>query len=176
MWREETVIHGDIKADNILVASTHEGQSVASASIWLVDWEFVHRGDPAWDLASALHDFVMLWIGSMPLKPELAVEEMIGRAKYPLSALRPAIRALWEGYSQTASCHAGAGGSSALELLERAVAFSAARLIQAAHELSLEREVLPTQAVLLLQLGANLLADTCRGRLGFYGLSTGSSA
>ena len=40
----------------------------------------------------------------------------------------------------------------------------------AAHELSLEQEELPAQAVLLLQLGANLLADPESGQVQIYGI------
>ena len=50
------------------------------------------------------------------------------------------------------------------------MAFSAARLILAAHELSLEQEDISVQAVLLLQIGMNLLADPGSGQQNLYGI------
>jgi Ser/Thr protein kinase RdoA (MazF antagonist) len=172
MWRAETLIHGDIKSDNILVGTPRDGDAAHDAAVWIVDWEFVQIGDPAWDLASALHDFLIFWTSSMPLEPHLSVEAMIDQARYPLGVLRPAIRAFWKGYLTAAGLDA-AGGSAEPEadaLLHRTVAFSAARLILAAHELSLEQEELPVQAVLLLQLGVNLLADPESGQVQLYGI------
>ena len=170
MWRHETLIHGDIKSDNILVGSPRDRHEAAGEAVWIVDWEFVQLGDPAWDLASALHDFLVFWTSSMPLEPDLSAETRIDQARYPLLALRPAIRALWQGYHKATGLDAPGNEPEAYTLLRRAVAFSAARLIMAAHELSLEHEELPAQAVLLLQLGANILADPDSGQFQLYGL------
>ena len=100
----------------------------------------------------------------MPLQPDLSTEAMIDQARYPLIVLRPAIRALWQGYRAAAGLGSPGNEPEADALLRRAVAFSAARLIMAAHELSLEQEELPAQAVLLLQLGVNILADPESGQ------------
>ncbi len=170
LWRNETLVHCDIKSDNILVsapADRHEAQEVA---IWIVDWEFVQIGDPAWDVASALHDFLIFWTSSMPLEPDLSVEAMIDQACYPLDVLRPAIRALWQGYRAAAGLDAPGNEPEAEALLRRAVAFSAARLIMAAHEWSFEQEELPAQAVLLLQLGVNILANPDSAQFQLYGI------
>ena len=77
MWRDETLIHGDIKSDNILVGPPRDRHEAQEDTVWFVDWEFVQIGDPAWDLASALHDFMIFWTSSMPLEPDLAAEAMI---------------------------------------------------------------------------------------------------
>ena len=92
-WRLETLIHADIKADNILVGDPRDRPDAGDDSIWIVDWEFVQHGDPAWDIGSAFHDYLVFWTSSMPLQPELSVQAMIDQARYPLIALRPAIRA-----------------------------------------------------------------------------------
>ncbi len=170
MWRHETLIHGDIKSDNILVSTPADSQEAPEEAIWIVDWEFVQIGDPAWDLASALHDFLVFWMSSMPLEPDLSVEVMIDQARYPLDALRPAIRALWQGYRAAAGLGAPGNEREAEALLRRAVAFSAARLISAAHEWSFEREELPAEAVLLLQLGVNILANPDSAQFQLYGI------
>ena len=139
---------------------------MAATELWIVNWELVAIGDPAWDLAGALQDFLSVWVASMPLSDELTAEQMIAQASVPLGTVRDAVRALWSGY------RAGAGLDpvQAEGLLTRAVGFSAARLIQSAFELLVGAERLAGAAVLLLQIAANLLAEPERGRVQLYGI------
>jgi aminoglycoside phosphotransferase (APT) family kinase protein len=163
-WQATTVIHGDIKFANILARTP--GDSSRASGPWIVDWEMVQHGDPAWDLAGALQDFLHLWVGSMPLAEDLTAEQRVSRAEVPLSALRPAIAAMWSGYQEAV----GLDGEESPRLLGRAVRFSAARLFQTALERTDGDDVLSGHAVILLQLGANLLADPGRGQVQLYGL------
>jgi hypothetical protein len=55
-------------------------------------------------------------------------------------------------------------------LIRRAVGFGAARLVQAAFERSAFEDTLPAQAVILLQLSANLLADRELARFHLFGI------
>jgi hypothetical protein len=166
-WQFDTVIHGDIKADNILVASRRIEGNPDGVGVWIVDWEFVQIGDPAWDLACALHDYVIFWTSSMPSEPSLSPEEIGDQARLPIEALHGPIRALWEGYRLTAQLDWEAADS----LLRRSVEFSAVRLIQAASELSLEEDELMVQAVLLLQIAANVVADPGAAQAYLYGIA-----
>ena len=136
--------------------------------LWIIDWEFVQIGDPAWDLAGALHDFLIFWTSSMPQDPLLPAQAMIDQARYPLEVLRGAIRSMWDAYQSVA----GLGLDEAKSLLDRAVAFSATRLIMAAHEISAEMMQLPVQAVILLQISANVLANPELGRIHLYGITS----
>jgi Ser/Thr protein kinase RdoA (MazF antagonist) len=158
-WRPETVIHGDVKFDNILVVPPR-------GEVRIVDWELVNIGDPAWDLAGVLQDFLVHWTQSMPVSTTLTVDAMTTRARHPLASLRPAIRAVWQGYRSAAGLETSEGDA----LLDRAVAFSAARLIQSVHELSDESEHLSVRSVLLLQLAANILADPGLARVHLFGI------
>ncbi len=157
-WRPETLIHGDVKFDNILVRPPD--------GAWLVDWELVQFGDPAWDLAGILQDFVRFWTASMPLSSSLTAEQMVAQARYPIASLRGAVRAFWNGYRSAALLPA----SESEALLSRAVAYSAARLVQTAYELSYESQRMSAQSVILLQISANLLTDPGRGQLHLYGI------
>ncbi len=171
-WRAETVIHGDIRFDNVLVrAPQGDGESDA-VDLWIVDWEMVRIGDPAWDLAGAFQDFLILWISSMPLSDELTAEEMTARARVPLDHLRTASRALWAGYRAGACIEIAEEGG----FLRRAVSFSAIRLIQSAFEYAGNADRLAGIPVLLLQIGANLLADPELGQVQLFGIPPGSVA
>lgn len=152
-WRCETLIHGDIRPDNVLFAPTGD-----QPAIWLVDWEFVQRGDPAWDLGCALHDHLMFWVRSMSLLPGLDSGQRAASARYPLGPLQAAMQALWTGYLATASL----AGWEAAALLARAAHFCGARLLQTAWEKARYLEHQSVLGVLVLQISANLLADPGR--------------
>lgn len=46
LWRPMTLIHADLKHDNVLLDRTADGCKVT-----VLDWEMARLGDPAWDLA-----------------------------------------------------------------------------------------------------------------------------
>jgi hypothetical protein len=164
-WQPSTVIHGDIKSDNVLVRPNDTPDAV---EVRLVDWELVQFGDPAWDLAGALQDLLLFWIQTMPLSASLPVEQMMQAARYPIGAIQAAARALWGGYQ------AGAGDGDSSRLLMRAVAFSAARLIQSAYEIAHGVPVMPAASVIFLQIAANILEEPELAQVQLYGLHGGA--
>jgi Ser/Thr protein kinase RdoA (MazF antagonist) len=166
LWQADSVIHGDIKFDNILVRSAGKDPDAGLVNVWIVDWESARVGDPAWDVAGALNDYLIFWTASMPISPTLTAEEMVDQARYPLEILRGAIRAFWEGYQRGVELD----GADADRVLRRAVLYSAARLVQTAYELSASEDEIPAQAVILLQLSANLLAQPEIGQVHLYGI------
>jgi hypothetical protein len=168
LWRRETLIHGDVKADNVLVRPP----GATRAAAWLVDWELVQVGDPAWDLAGALQETVLVWLRSMPTTEPSEVESMVASARVPLGFLWCGTRALWHTYQEAARC----GGDEADSLLTRAVTYSAARLIHSTYEELYGKEQLTARAVLCLQLAANILADPRHARTQLYGLPLGPYA
>lgn len=166
LWRVRSVIHSDIKSDNVLVLPAPEGADPKAVSVRLVDWETVQLGDPAWDVAGALQDFVLFWVSSMTQQGAYTPEQMSATARYPLIVLQSAIRMLWRGYRTTADLKP----DDAEDLLRRAVQYSAARLIQSAYEMAMNAPVLPISSVLMLQVSANILADPRTGQTQFYGI------
>lgn len=167
-WRATTVVHGDIKLDNILVQHAAPEDGDASAMrVYLVDWELVQKGDPAWDVAGALRDFIFFWVIFM--NPELEPDEMAAQARFPLTVLQGAIRELWAGY--------GAANSVADEdLLARAVDYAAVRMIRTALDLSSTFPAVLAPAELLLRVASNLLADPMNGRVELFGLDAPEAA
>jgi hypothetical protein len=158
-WRVSCVIHGDVKLDNILVKE--EGEKT---EVYFVDWELVQIGDPAWDVGSAFRDFIFFWVISMP--GGMPVEEMAEAARFPLDRLQPAIAALWRGYRLSWA----ATEAEAEALLERAIGFSALRMMQTALDMAGGYPDVPAPAELLVRVAVNLVADMEQGRSALFGL------
>jgi len=58
-WRWRALIHGDVKADNVLIDD--------DGRVALVDWEFAGIGDPSWDAGSAVAMLLRRWIDTVPV-------------------------------------------------------------------------------------------------------------
>jgi hypothetical protein len=162
-WCPETVIHADVKSDNILVCPPAPPE-VEGDSVRLVDWELVQRGDPAWDVAGVLQDTVMFWISGMTGSGDL--NALVASASFPWVVLQAYLRAFWLGYRRAAGLTADLANAT----LARAVGFSGARLVQTVYEVSQAASTMPAQSLLLLQVSANILADAESAQIHFYGI------
>src|SRR6266568_5781050 len=160
-WRVETLQHSDLRADNLLLVT-----SGAAPRLYIVDWELVQRGDPAWDVGAMLQDLLLFWIQSMPISAQSSPEQMLAEAKFPLSTIIPAFRGLWDTYRRETDL----GGRDAAMFLWRAVRASAARMVQSAYEHCRQATALSDHAVLMLQVAANILADPATASLHLFGI------
>ena len=93
-WTAATLVHNDLKGDNILV-SIVDGQP---PRIYIVDWEMIQIGDPAWDVGAILRDLLDYWLMSVPLSRDLTADQMLQGASVPLAKLHPAARGFWQAY------------------------------------------------------------------------------
>lgn len=157
-----TLVHGDVRSKNVLVMPPDAG----GEAIRLIDWELLGIGDPAWDVAGALQDLLDLWIRGLPLDPALSGGERVEQAKCPLADFHPLFAAFRASYAAVA-------GDS---VFDRAVPFSAVRLLQTAWEWAQDVAELPAPAVMTLQVGANILADPERARAELYGFAEDGGA
>jgi len=158
-WRRDTMIHGDLKWDNLLV-----GQADHQV-LRLVDWELADSGDPCWDVGAVLQGFLASWLASMPDTANGGAEYLMASARHPLDAMLPAVRAFWAAYRDHAPDH----GLDGAALLARSVACAGARMIQTAYEYLQYSGQISTHALRLLQLSLNVLtrpADAQRDLLG----------
>lgn len=57
-WQPRCLIHGDLKWDNCLLAP--RPVPVGGPGVLLVDWELGACGDPAWDVATVIQEFLIL--------------------------------------------------------------------------------------------------------------------
>jgi thiamine kinase-like enzyme len=154
-WKMETLIHGDVKWDNFLVAADGQGA-------FLVDWELADLGDPSWDAGAVLQGFLTSWVTSIQAAPGSVADF----AQLPLAKLRPAIRAFWRAYVETL----GVDEAEADRRLDRAVRYGAARMVQTAYEFLQYSTEIAGPAIWLLQVSLNLLKDPRRGTVELFAL------
>lgn len=144
-WRVETLIHQDVKWENCL--------ALPDERLCLIDWEVAVAGDPHWDLGAALCQYLSFWLSSIPVMGGAPPARFPALARYPLEAMKDALRACCDGYARAATGEPALAG----EALGRTISYAGARLIQAAFEASQFGQRLDSAAILHLQLGANLM-------------------
>jgi Ser/Thr protein kinase RdoA (MazF antagonist) len=147
-WSANSLIHGDVKADNTLF--------VAPDLVKLVDWELVQVGDCAWDVAGVFHDPVLAVVrsGSSTLAEE---------------------RSAWLRAFGRSACgeYFKYNGDTESGFLSRLIRNVGARLIQTAFELSGVADALSADASVLLEMAAKSLADPATFAVHALGISPG---
>jgi len=152
-WRFDSLIHGDMKWDNVLVFSAGE-----RLDFRIVDWELADIGDAAWDVGAVLQSFLTAWIMSMPIASGLPPAAYIGMAAQPLDRMHPVLHAFWEAYVARRDFDAARQRSE----LERCMRFGAARLAWAAVEQRLYAPQLDLSGSAMLQVSLNILKNPAR--------------
>jgi hypothetical protein len=162
-WRQECLVHGDLRWDNVLVPP-REGERRA---LTLVDWELATLGDPCWDLACVFVEHLNFWLGSAPMTSRTAPEDVVRRAHVPLHRVQTSLSAFWRAYVAAR----GWSPAQADAALPRAVELAAARLVQSAIEQTQGSTTLNAQAVYQVQLAANILERPRPAAAGLLGLA-----
>ncbi len=150
-WSVASLIHHDVRFKNLMwTAPSTTGRM---SRLKLIDWELACPGDPAWDIGSAMANYLSLWLGSIPVTGSSVTELSIELARCPLSGIQDAIRACWAAYVKQRRLD-----DDVVEvLLSAAVRFAAARLVQTAFEATQDAGSLATDVVLHLQVALNVL-------------------
>ena len=149
-WRCESVIHGDVRWDNCLVFGL--AGSARRTRLKLVDWELARVGDPAWDLGSVFAEYLAAWTASLPASAEVPPDRVLAAARMPVERIHRPVRTFWDSY-----CDARIGDDDLRALRLRAVRYAGCRLVQTGFERADRSTRVPTQSVICLQLGLNLL-------------------
>lgn len=153
-WRFDSLIHGDMKWDNVLIFSGAE----ARRDFRIVDWELADLGDADWDVGAVLQSFLATWILSMPIGSGLAPQHYVGMAGQKLEAMRPVLHAFWDRYAETR----GIAADQRRPALQRCMRYGAARLVWTALEQRLYQAELDAHGTALLQVAFNILLDPPR--------------
>lgn len=163
-WREDALIHSDARWDNCLVIGAD--RPPREMTVKLVDWEMAGAGDPCWDVGTVFGEYLSFWLVSSPVVRDIAPEDVVRLAPFPLRRIQPAIRAFWRSYAR----EMGLDGGENDEWCLRAVRYAGARLIQTAYERMLGTARVTEEAVYLLQLSANILEQPLDAAAQLFGL------
>ncbi len=80
--RPWTVLHGDMRADNIFRTDPALGKTVEGSSLTVIDWQLMHAGPPGADLTVA-------WMGSLEPDAQRQQRDMLQQYHARLLALQP---------------------------------------------------------------------------------------
>lgn len=92
-WDPQCLIHGDIKADNIL--RIVDGDTPTAI---LIDWELSGWGDPLWDVGCQIGQTVLQWLESLPQTADSGFDAWVRQASIPLTDVQTSITAFLLAY------------------------------------------------------------------------------
>lgn len=127
LWMPTSIVHGDPKFENWLIASDPDAADPAQ----LIDWELVDVGDPAWDVAMLFKEYLAA-AGLLALEQGVVNEgaALTAGAISLLPLVQPSVRSFWTAYAQERNL----APSEAEHLLSRSIYFTSGRLILACVE------------------------------------------
>jgi aminoglycoside phosphotransferase (APT) family kinase protein len=147
-WRPESLMHGDLKWNNVLI---REKESVPDW--YVIDWEMVDRGDPRWDLGTLIQCWWYFWILSTPLEQLSNLDDLLTRRYSAFDETKGSLDVLWAGYLSAV----GISDSSVHQTLHLVARFAAARMLQTVYELLQHEESLSLSAQVMIEMSRRIL-------------------
>ena len=153
-WEPKSLVHGDVKFPNFLINSdfAHGGEP----DIRLIDWELADIGDPLWDVAAVIQNYLTLWVGSeleQEYGPEVRGEGRGARNIVSLEQVQPSIAAFWLRYAE----QTGWDVAAAQRHLEKTLGYTALKLVHTCFESVQGVKDMSLYSAKILQLSLNLL-------------------
>jgi thiamine kinase-like enzyme len=168
-WRIQTLTHGDLKWDNVIMSFDKDNKHLFDIKI--IDWETADLGDPAWDIAGIFQDFIKFWLFSLPMTGKETSLNLVSSSKVLLSCMQGSMRSFWHEYATSINNETEITN----ELLRRSTRYCAARLIQSAYELLQSSSRMVNTAVYMIQISANIFQSIDNAILYLYGIPIGRS-
>ena len=150
-WQYDSLVHGDPKWENCLVADGNGGQP----ELKIVDWELINIGDGAWDVGMVFKEFLVSWLLSAPDPQNPLPAAFAPPKERAVTDSHPAAREFWNGYASAR----GLAGLAARAYLNRSIRFTAARLVMAVLEYFYNATQLSNHAHAILILSAEILKN-----------------
>jgi thiamine kinase-like enzyme len=160
-WKEEAIIHNDIRFDNFLFY----GHKNSKKKVKVIDLELACLGDPRWDIASIFGEFLLQWVLLMPVVPDIHPQEYMKMAVYKIQSMRPAMRSFWDIYNRTREFE----DLISNQFLLSSMSYLSMKLINSAFEVTHTLSKISNNVICLLQLSSNIFrrpADAIRNLLG----------
>jgi len=167
-WTAGAFIHFDVRWSNCLLCTLLD--EPGKQQIKLIDWEMAGSGDPCWDAAAVLNEYLSWWLRWIPIISTRDLTRLHGSARDALITIQHSLNAFWRAYARRMEVEA----ASREEWLVRIVKYCAARLLQTAYEQMQSSIKLTPSAVCLLQLSRNILKSPGDALSNLCGISIAS--
>jgi hypothetical protein len=151
-WAFETLIHGDVKWENLVLFRERDE---AAPELRVIDWEMADIGDACWDAGAIFQAYLSFWIFTLPLGGGVSLAQAAAASPFQMAEIRPALAAYWRSYAAARKLPPAASR----HLLERSITCAAARMIQTAYEGIQQSPQITPQALCQLQMSMNILRD-----------------
>lgn len=162
--------HNDLKLNNLLLHNDWAQQiseSRPAGMLRFIDWERSSWGDPAFDLGSIVASYLSLWLGSLVISKDIALEDSLRMAVTPLELLQPSLGALMSTYL--------AKFPEILEqqpaLISRVVQFAGLALIQQIQAMLQYQKVFNNIGICMLQVAKSFLCRPQQSIPTIFGMS-----
>jgi len=156
-WSPQTLIHGDIKFDNIILSLKNKEDLASNKKIVIVDWETASMGNPAWDIGSVFQEFIKLWLSIIPITGLESSEQLLITSAESFKKIQSSMRVFWEGYISVAAINKSSNEINTL--LIQSTEFCAVRLIQSIYEMNLSKAKLDNRSIYMIQISLNILKN-----------------
>jgi hypothetical protein len=155
-WRFDSLIHGDMKWDNLLIKENGD----AEPDFRIVDWELVDLGDASWDVGAIFTAYVVYWLLTTSWTPAAGQQQPPEQVNATPAAerferMQPALRAFWRTYAAARTLDA----AGAAAYLMRCMRFCAARLVLAAFEYLYGSPQMTPAVLGMLQVSQSIFLD-----------------
>jgi hypothetical protein len=157
------VVHNDLKLNNILL--DREWENSAPNLTYLIDWERIDWGDPAYDLGCLIGSYLEIWLEGLVINSALSINESLQLATTPLEVLQPSLFTLIESYFNTFPTIL----NDRLDFLDRVIQYAGLSLIKRI-EITIEGyRSFGNQGIIMLQVAKQLLCSPQAARNTLFG-------
>jgi tRNA A-37 threonylcarbamoyl transferase component Bud32 len=161
-WQTETIIHGDIRGDNVLIISNR----TETPALYLIDWELSDVGDPLWDVAGMFATYLEYWLLARHLPVPKSRNEFTDADQMKVrDAVWLALDGFWNAY-----CEARGLTLDEMEYIQKkCVQLTGARFVRSAFDVVAGLPHLSESATLLLAVASLIMADLDRAEREIFG-------
>ena len=158
-WKVQTLIHGDMKKNNVLVyreKNNHgKNHTQNKPAMKIIDWEYISLGDPAWDIGAIFHDFLIYSLYYLPDNIKLDSPRLDAYTERLMKKLRMESRTFWYFYLKNVNL----SKMEEEELLKRSLKYCIAHLVQSAFNSLDNSSTLSNKAIYITQFSIHILKN-----------------
>lgn len=160
LWQPTSLVHHDAKLNNFLAGYDVEKKQINFVK--LIDWELADIGDPLWDVASVMQNYLSLWLTTDIPDPQ----QTAYIKKIPLEQVQPCIAQLWNRYAQLMKWNVAARQTAMIKTIQ----YGALKLIHTCFETTAQSNTLQPVTVKMLQVSINILRNPADAAIKLFGL------